>query len=181
MNRSFDPLDLVNTYGAFGNVDRERHEVILEGTRDAVPDASAHWEQYELPLHARATRGGDRASSRPTTIVSTGRCGSWATTPRAARQSRMSRGSCTSSGSSCEGEEGPRRLLARDPFPHEPPRWVRAGLWRYRFSDSRGDGAWWQRWRVGEYLRPLSVEDAGLREYITAYGWPDAPPGDGAP
>ena len=49
MNRSFDPLDLVNTYGAFGNVDRERHEVILEGTRDAVPDASARWEEYELP------------------------------------------------------------------------------------------------------------------------------------
>src|ERR1019366_9160670 len=49
MNRSFDPLDLVNTYGAFGNVDRERHEVILEGTRDAAPDGSARWQEYALP------------------------------------------------------------------------------------------------------------------------------------
>ena len=49
MNRSFDPLDLVNTYGAFGSVDRERHEVILEGTRDPEPDERAHWEEYALP------------------------------------------------------------------------------------------------------------------------------------
>ena len=74
-----------------------------------------------------------------------------------------------------EGEDGPRRLLARDPFPGAPPRWIRAGLWRYRFSESRADGAWWRRERVGEYLRPLSTDDAGLREFVDAYGWPDAP------
>jgi len=39
----------VNTYGAFGSVDRQRFEAILEGTPDPVPDASAHWEEYELP------------------------------------------------------------------------------------------------------------------------------------
>ncbi|MGH7272769.1 MAG: lipase maturation factor family protein, partial [Polyangiaceae bacterium] len=49
MNRSFDPLDVVNTYGAFGSVDRKRYEVILEGTRDAVPDDAARWREYELP------------------------------------------------------------------------------------------------------------------------------------
>ena len=35
MNSSFDPLRLVNTYGAFGSISRIRDEVILEGT-DAV-------------------------------------------------------------------------------------------------------------------------------------------------
>ena len=34
MNRSFDRLHLVNTYGAFGIVGRERDELILEGTDD---------------------------------------------------------------------------------------------------------------------------------------------------
>ena len=34
MNRSFDPLHLVNTYGAFGSVSRIRHEVVVEGTAD---------------------------------------------------------------------------------------------------------------------------------------------------
>ena len=32
MNRSFDPLHLVNTYGAFGSVSRVRYEVVVEGT-----------------------------------------------------------------------------------------------------------------------------------------------------
>src|SRR5260370_26815652 len=36
MNYSYDPLDLVNTYGAFGSVGRERDEIIFEGTDDAL-------------------------------------------------------------------------------------------------------------------------------------------------
>jgi hypothetical protein len=49
MNRSFDPLHLLNTYGAFGSVGRERYEIVLEGTRDAEPGPNAHWEAYEFP------------------------------------------------------------------------------------------------------------------------------------
>ncbi|WP_449487636.1 hypothetical protein [Streptomyces purpurascens] len=37
MNRSFDPVHLVNTYGAFGSVSRVRYEVVVEGTADDVP------------------------------------------------------------------------------------------------------------------------------------------------
>ena len=74
-----------------------------------------------------------------------------------------------------EGEPGPRRLLARDPFPDAPPRWIRAGIWRYRFSESRRDGAWWTRQRVGEALPALSASNPRLRGYVDAYGWPDAP------
>src|SRR5205823_3960540 len=36
MNASFDPLDLVNTYGAFGAVGKERFEIVFEGTDDAA-------------------------------------------------------------------------------------------------------------------------------------------------
>ena len=39
MNSSFDPLRLVNTYGAFGSVTRRRHEVIIEGTSDTTDHA----------------------------------------------------------------------------------------------------------------------------------------------
>ena len=49
MNRSFDPLRLVNTYGAFGSVTKERTEVVLEGTAAFNPeDPSAAWEAYEF-------------------------------------------------------------------------------------------------------------------------------------
>lgn len=48
MNRSFDPLHLVNSYGAFGTVGRIRHEVVIEGTTDAVPRADSDWREYEF-------------------------------------------------------------------------------------------------------------------------------------
>jgi hypothetical protein len=73
-----------------------------------------------------------------------------------------------------EGEALPKRLLAGDPFPRAPPRWIRAGLWQYRFSDP-GAGVWWVRKRVGEYVPPVSLDTDALREYVSAYGWPDAP------
>lgn len=48
MNRSFDPFELVNTYGAFGTVGRERFEVVLSGTRDETPGSQTVWQEYEL-------------------------------------------------------------------------------------------------------------------------------------
>src|SRR5207245_2888192 len=48
MNYSYDPLDLVNTYGAFGTVGRERDEIIFEGTDDAVITGDTKWKEYEF-------------------------------------------------------------------------------------------------------------------------------------
>ncbi|OSC57698.1 cell division protein ZapE [Streptomyces sp. 4F] len=48
MNRSFDSLHLVNTYGAFGTVSRIRHEVVIEGTADEVARADGDWREYEF-------------------------------------------------------------------------------------------------------------------------------------
>src|SRR6187549_597455 len=43
MNYSYDPLDLVNTYGAFGSVGRERDEIVFEGTDDALITGDTNW------------------------------------------------------------------------------------------------------------------------------------------
>ncbi|HLK43521.1 MAG TPA: lipase maturation factor family protein, partial [Thermoleophilia bacterium] len=48
MNASFNQLHLVNTYGAFGSVTRERYEVVLQGTADADPGPDAVWLDYEF-------------------------------------------------------------------------------------------------------------------------------------
>ena len=53
-----------------------------------------------------------------------------------------------------EGSPAVLRLLARNPFPNGPPRYVRAVLYDYRFTDSnerRRTGAWWQRRELGLY------------------------------
>mmetsp|Transcript_28643 Transcript_28643/g.32889 ORF Transcript_28643/g.32889 Transcript_28643/m.32889 type:complete len:676 (-) Transcript_28643:119-2146(-) len=44
MNGSFDPLRLVNTYGAFGTVEEERIELIVE----AAVDSGGPWREYQF-------------------------------------------------------------------------------------------------------------------------------------
>ncbi|WP_049580307.1 lipase maturation factor family protein, partial [Streptomyces sp. SBT349] len=52
MNRAYNSLHLVNSYGAFGSVTRQRLEIVLEGTNDpdpdGDPDGSTRWEAYEF-------------------------------------------------------------------------------------------------------------------------------------
>ena len=48
MNTSFNPLHLVGTYGAFGNIARTRYEVVVEGTADRYPTSATQWREYEF-------------------------------------------------------------------------------------------------------------------------------------
>ena len=53
-------------------------------------------------------------------------------------------------------------LLANNPFPDRPPRYVRAELYEYHFTDlteRHATGAWWKREWVGEYLPAFSLAD----------------------
>jgi hypothetical protein len=61
-----------------------------------------------------------------------------------------------------EGSDDVRSLFAQDPFPDHAPRYVRARLYRYRFTDlstKRATGHWWQRELIGEYFPALSLDD----------------------
>ena len=71
MNARFDPLHLVNTYGAFGSVTRVRHEVVIEGTDDAVA-AETRRGASTSSRASPATPPAAAASSRRTTCGSTG-------------------------------------------------------------------------------------------------------------
>lgn len=44
-NRTFDSIHLVNSYGAFEDVERERNEIILEATEQKNPEES-DWKEY---------------------------------------------------------------------------------------------------------------------------------------
>ena len=50
MNTSYEPFRIVNTYGAFGSVTKNRTEVVLEGTWDEDPKSpNANWMEYDFP------------------------------------------------------------------------------------------------------------------------------------
>lgn len=48
MNASFNPLHLVNSYGAFGSVTRKRYEIVFEGTTDENINQQTSWQAYEF-------------------------------------------------------------------------------------------------------------------------------------
>jgi Lipase maturation factor len=154
MNASFDPLRLVNTYGAFGAITRVRREVVLEGTDDPAPGPDSVWREYRF----KAKPGDPRR--RPPQVAPYHLRLDWllwfaAMSPPSAHPwmprlvSRL-----------LEGDPATLKLLGPNPFPDHPPRLVRARLYRYRFTtpaERRQTGAWWARDLVGEYLPPLRL------------------------
>jgi hypothetical protein len=156
MNASFNRFHVVNAYGAFGSVTKERYEIIVEGTTAEEP-AEADWLAYEFkgkpgdprripgqfaPYHLRLDwlmwflalgSPGDR----------------WF--PLLAMRL-------------LEADQATLRLLARDPFGGERPAWVRARMFLYRFAtgaERRATGLWWIRTEAGSYLRPVRLERDG--------------------
>jgi hypothetical protein len=59
------------------------------------------------------------------------------------------------------GSPSVRKLLAKDPFDGQPPRYLRATLYRYRFAP-RGQKAWWARERLRDYSPVLSLNRSSL-------------------
>jgi hypothetical protein len=167
MNTSFDPLELVNTYGAFGTVGRERLNVVFEGTAAETPDSSSDWKPYPyaaLPV-ALDARPRQIAPYQPRLDWQMwfAAMGSPAEYPWTVHLvSKLLR-----------NDRGALSLFASNPFPGQPPRFVRATLYRYRFADPvKAPGRWWERERLGEWLPPLSVDDPRLLRFLEEYGWP---------
>jgi hypothetical protein len=59
-------------------------------------------------------------------------------------------------------EESVVGLLARNPFPEKPPRYVRAILYEYNFTtpaERRAIGEWWKRRQLREFFPTVSLNE----------------------
>ncbi|MRH27885.1 lipase maturation factor family protein [Microbacterium sp. SYP-A9085] len=152
MNASFNRWQLANAYGAFGTVTRQRIEYVIEGTRDADPDA-AGWTEYVFkgkpgplrrlppqvaPYHLRL--------DWLMWFLPLGRSlDDWF-------QALLIR--------LLEADRPTLRLLAGDPFGGAAPTWVRVVAYRYRFAthaQHRETGRRWVRDRRQILVRPVSL------------------------
>lgn len=158
MNASFNPFHVVNTYGAFGTVGRSRREVVIEGTEESELTENTVWREYQFkgkpgaidrlprqwaPYHLRLDWLMWFAALSP----------AYALPWREALLQRL-----------LHNDRDTLRLLRHNPFPDEPPRYVRAMLYDYRFTtpaERRRDRAWWHRSKVGIYLPPVSATGPG--------------------
>jgi hypothetical protein len=166
MNTSFNRLHLCNTYGAFGSVGRKRAEIIFEGTSDAVITEKTQWKEYEFK-----SKPGDPLR-RPGIISPYHYRLDWLIWFAAMSGPRQYPWTLHFVWKLLHNDPGTLSLLAKNAFPDSPPRFIRAELYHYEFAPL-GDptGAWWKRERIAEWLPPLSVEDGGLRRFLSLYGW----------
>ena len=166
MNTSFDPFDIVNTYGAFGTVGKERYNVVFEGTYDADSTDNANWKPYlykGLPV---------LPGKRPPQI--------------APYQLRLDWQMWFASMSSPDqypwtihlvwkllhNDRTALSLLAGNPFPDRPPKYVRAVLYRYSFAPpGNPQKLYWNRERLGLWLPPMSADDPVLINYLKSEEW----------
>jgi hypothetical protein len=169
MNVSYNPFHLVNTYGAFGSVTRARQEIILEGTSAEVTSPDSGWLEYDfvakpgslkrrppwvapyhlrldwlmwflgIPVHALPAPGSPKRGSRKYEV--------WFL--RLVEKL-------------LHGDQATIAMLETNPFPVEPPRFIRALCYRYRYTDwqeRKDTGQWWKRELIGEYLAPISLKN----------------------
>ncbi len=163
MNASFDPFNLVNTYGAFGSVSRERYEVIIEGTSSEQIDERTRFEAYELPCKPGAPE------RRPCLITPYHYRLDWQLWFVPLSPDHNYRWFLSLTHKLLLGDPRVLALFAHNPFPERPPKFVRATFYRYRFSRS-GERGVWQRAPAGQYLAPTSLQDPELIRALQIYG-----------
>jgi Lipase maturation factor len=166
MNASFDPFDLVNTYGAFGAVGRERDEIVFEGTADLVITEGTKWKEYEF-----VAKPGD-PNRRPPFIAPYQPRIDWQIWFAAMASPADYPWTLHFVWKLLHNDSGTLSLLANNPFPQAPPRYIRARFYRYHFAPPRG-AAWWKRELIGEWLPALSANDDQLRQVLAEMDWLD--------
>uniref|UniRef100_A0A8C2H0F0 Lipase maturation factor n=1 Tax=Cyprinus carpio TaxID=7962 RepID=A0A8C2H0F0_CYPCA len=170
MNTSFDPLRIVNTYGAFGSVTKERTEVVFQGTLSVNHTGEeVVWEEYEFLCKPGAL---DR---RPCLISPYHYRLDWLMWFAAFQTYEQSEWVIHIAGRLLANDSTVLSLMGHNPFQNrEKPRWIRGEHFRYKFtrpgSSSAAQGKWWVRKRIGPYFPPVNLDS--LRSYFQSRNWP---------
>ena len=144
------PLHIANTYGLFADMTESRPEIVVEGSNDGIT-----WESYDFKWKP------GRLDRAPGWVAPHQPRLDWQMWFAALRGNfRNTSWFIDFMGSLLHGKPEVLRLLAENPFPDTPPRYLRALLYDYQFTDiqtKRTEGTWWQREYLGIYCPVISL------------------------
>jgi predicted DCC family thiol-disulfide oxidoreductase YuxK len=149
INNEIAPLRIVNTYGLFAVMTTTLPEIIVEGSDDGV-----HWREYGFKY-----KPGD-VMRRPQWNFPHQPRLDWQMWFAALGTARESPWFSLFLQRLLENSPEVTALLGINPFPHEPPRYVRALLYDYRYSspeEKKTTGAWWVRQPEGIYYPAITL------------------------
>ena len=168
MNTTFNSFHLVGTYGAFGSITRERFEIVVEGTGDAVITPATKWREYQFK-----GKPGD-VDYRPAQIAPYHLRLDWLMWFAAMSNYQDYPWFVNFMAKLLEGDKDVLSLLRVNPFPQTPPHFIRAQLYEYHFTtaeERRRTGAWWRRTLTGAYFPTVSLDNPGFRQVLRNQGW----------
>jgi lipase maturation factor 1 len=150
------PYSIANTYGLFATMTTTRPEIIVQGSNDG-----ATWLDYEFRYKPgnlmRAPRQVAPYQPRLDWQMWFAALSDYRSTPWFTNfMVRL-----------LQGSPEVLALLAKNPFPNAPPKYVRAELFDYRFTnfaERRATGDWWSRRLEGLYFPQISLEDLRPRK-----------------
>jgi predicted DCC family thiol-disulfide oxidoreductase YuxK len=148
--RLLTPFRSFNRYGLFMVMTTERPEILIEGSNDG-----ADWRPYLFRW-----KPGD-VTARPRFVAPHQPRLDWQMWFAALGTIDENPWLVQFLGRLLEGSPEVVGLLAANPFPDRPPRYVRATAYDYRFTDAaerRRTGAWWRRKVIGPYTPILSAD-----------------------
>jgi predicted DCC family thiol-disulfide oxidoreductase YuxK len=141
---------ILNGYGLFRVMTKDRGEIVLEGSTDGV-----QWLPYEFKWKPGDVKRppGWCAPHQPRLDWQM-----WFAALESPRQNPWFLGLVVRL---LQGSRDVTGLLVQNPFPDKPPHYIRAVFYRYRFttvSELRKTGAWWKRQELREYFPTISVD-----------------------
>ncbi|CBJ31503.1 conserved unknown protein [Ectocarpus siliculosus] len=162
MNRAFEPLRIVNTYGAFGSISKARPEIIIKGALEYDGENTA-WREYEF-----RSKPGPLSRSLPWVSPYHRRL-DWCLWIAALGHRRFSAWFPRLLLKLVDNDREVSKLMKTNPFlGKEPPKYVKADMYRYRFtkfgSEESKRGQVWTREVIGSYWGMTSRD--GLVEAI---------------
>lgn len=165
MNYSYNPLHLINTYGAFGSMSRQRYEVVIEGTEASSLSDQTIWREYEF----KAKPGG--VKRMPPQVAPYHLRLDWLMWFIQFSVAKRNEKVITFGydvwfvrliHKLLDGDRQTIELLAGNPFKGGPPKYIRARYYLYRYTSAeerKESGAWWHRTLVSEYMPPMTLSD----------------------
>jgi hypothetical protein len=144
------PFRSVAAYGLFEQMTTTRREIVIEGSADGE-----HWAEYEFKYKPGDTH------QRPVFIAPYQPRLDWQMWFAALSNYRDNPWFSQLLQRMLEGSPQVLGLLGKNPFPDAPPKYLRAIIYEYTFTDSKSgaDGAWWLREKKGLYCPVFSLSD----------------------
>jgi lipase maturation factor 1 len=140
----------VNAYGLFAVMTTTRPEIVIEGSQDGTT-----WAEYEFKYKA-----GDLHRRPPWVAPHQPRLDwqMWFAALGRFEEERWLQNFCVRL---LHNDAEVLKLIERNPFEGRAPKYLRAVLYQYHFSDAatrRRDGVWWTRERLSDYSPVLMLD-----------------------